>query len=105
MIVSLVVGLAIGLSVARRHAVTAGAVACAALTVANFANVPQDPALGPAFIRPLYAFRMLAALVLLPAMCALLGSLRTRFGHRLPQANGALDDIIAILRQHESFAD
>jgi hypothetical protein len=86
MIVSMVAGMAIGLSVSRRSAVTTGAVVCLALMVANVANVPQDPALGPPFARALYAFLMLAVIVLLPAWYGLRlsASLRTWFGHRLP---------------------
>ena len=86
MIVSMMAGAALGLGVARRNAPAACAVASIALTVANFANVPQDPLLGPAFIRALYAFVMLAAVVLLPAACGLRlsTSLRTWSGHRLP---------------------
>jgi hypothetical protein len=83
---SLVAGVVIGMAVARRNAVAAGAVAGAALTVANFANVPQDPVLGPAFVRALYAFLMLVAVILFPAACGLRlsASLRPRFRHRLP---------------------
>lgn len=83
---SLVAGVAVGLSVARQNAAATGAVAGVALTVANFANVPQDPVLGPAFLRALYAFLVLAAVVLLPAVYGLRLAtfLRARFGHRLP---------------------
>jgi hypothetical protein len=86
MVSALVAGIVIGMSVARRNALATGAVACVALTVTNVAYVPQNPVLGPAFIRALYAFLLLAAVVLLPAVCGLRfsTSLRSRFGHRLP---------------------
>jgi len=83
---SLAAGVVIGMSVAQRNAAVSGAVCCVALMAPNFANVPQNPVLGPAILRALYALLMLAAAVLLPAVCGfrLSSSLRTWFGHRLP---------------------
>jgi len=83
---SLAAGVVIGMSVAQRNAAVSGAVCCVALMAPNFANVPQNPVLGPAILRALYALLMLAAVVLLPAVCGLRlsASLRSRFGQRLP---------------------
>jgi len=83
---SLAAGVVIGMSVAQRNAAVSGAVCCVALMAPNFANVPQNPVLGPAILRALYAWLMLAAVVLLPAVCGLRlsASLRSRFGQRLP---------------------
>jgi hypothetical protein len=83
---SLAAGVVIGMSVAQRNAAVSGAVCCVALMAPNFANVPQNPLLGPAILRGLYALLMLAAAVLLPATYGLRlsASLRSRFGHRLP---------------------
>lgn len=83
---SLAAGVVIGMSVAQRNAAVSGAVCCVALMAPNLANVPENPVLGPAILRALYALLMLAAVVLLPAICGLRlsASLRSRFGHRLP---------------------
>jgi hypothetical protein len=83
---SLAAGVVIGMSVAQRNAAVSGAVCCVALMAPNFANTPQNPVLGPAILRALYTCLMLAAVVLLPAICGLRlsASLRSRSVHRLP---------------------